>query len=42
LVQQRRIRLHAFTGAAYQLQEEQFALVAGQEIKYYAERLAGA
>jgi hypothetical protein len=41
LVAQGKIRLHAFTGAAYQLQEEQFALVAGQEIKYYAERLGG-
>jgi hypothetical protein len=41
LVQERRIRLHPFTGAAYQLQEEKYALVAGQEIKYYAERLAG-
>ncbi len=41
LVKQGQVRLHAFTGAAYQLQEEQFALVAGQEIKYYAERLAG-
>jgi hypothetical protein len=40
LVQERRIRLHPFTGAAYQLQEEQYALVAGQEIKYYAEHLA--
>jgi hypothetical protein len=40
LVEQGEVRLHAFTGAAYQLQEEQFALVAGQEIKYYAERLA--
>jgi hypothetical protein len=42
LVQERRIRLHPFTGAAYQLQEEQYALVAGQEIKYYAEHLASA
>jgi DNA-binding PadR family transcriptional regulator len=40
LVEQGQVRLHAFTAAAYQLQEEQFALVAGQEIKYYAERLA--
>ena len=39
LVQESQIRLHPFTGAAYQLQEEQYALVAGQEIKYYAERL---
>jgi hypothetical protein len=42
LVQEKKVRLHPFTGAAYQLQEEQFALLAGQEIKYYAERLAGA
>ncbi len=41
LVQQGQIRLHPFTGAAYQLRDEQYALVAGQEIKYYAERLAG-
>jgi hypothetical protein len=41
LVDEGKIRLHAFTGAAYQLQEEQFALVGGQEIKYYAERVAG-
>jgi hypothetical protein len=41
LVNQGQVRLHPFTGAAYQLQDEQFALVAGQEIKYYAERLAG-
>jgi len=42
MVQEKKIRLHPFTGAAYQLQEEQYALVAGQEIKYYAERIAGA
>jgi len=40
LVRQKQIRLHAFTGAAYQLEEEQYALVAGQEIKYYAERVS--
>jgi len=39
LVQDGRIRLHPYTGPAYQLQEEHYALVAGQEIKYYAERL---
>lgn len=39
LAQQGKVRLHPFTGAAYQLQDEQYALVAGQEIKYYAERL---
>jgi len=42
LLQQRQVRLHAFSGAAYQLEEEQYALVAGQEIKYYAERVAKA
>jgi hypothetical protein len=42
LVQQRQIRLHAFSGAAYQLEEEHYALVAGQEIKYYAERVTKA
>jgi hypothetical protein len=42
LAAERRIRLHPFTGAAYQLQNEQYALVAGQEIKYYAEHLGGA
>jgi hypothetical protein len=42
LVQGKRILLHPFTGAAYQLEDEQYALVAGQEIKYYAERVAGA
>jgi hypothetical protein len=40
LVRQRQLRLHAFTGAAYQLEEEHYALVAGQEIKFYAERVA--
>jgi len=39
LVEQGNIRLHPFTGAAYQLQDGQYALVAGQEIKYYAEIL---
>ena len=42
LVERRQVRLHPFTGAAYQLNEEQYALVAGQEIKYYVERLAHA
>ncbi len=37
LVSERRVKLHPFTGAAYQLQEEQYALLAGQEIKYFAE-----
>jgi hypothetical protein len=36
------IRLHPFTGAAYQLRDEEYALVAGQEIKYYAEPIGGA
>lgn len=42
LVRQGKVRLHPFTGAAYQLQDEQYALLAGQEIKFYAERIAGA
>ncbi|HVW01887.1 MAG TPA: hypothetical protein VHB77_16160, partial [Planctomycetaceae bacterium] len=37
LVADRRIRLHPFTQAAYQLQDEQYALISGQEIKYYVE-----
>lgn len=40
LVRRKQVRLHPFTGAAYQLAEEQYALVAGQEIKYYVERVA--
>jgi hypothetical protein len=40
LVQHGQVRLHPFTGAAYTLKEEQYALVAGQEIKYYAEPVA--
>jgi hypothetical protein len=32
-----KIALHPFTGAAYQLRDEQYALLAGQEIKYYVE-----
>jgi hypothetical protein len=36
-----RIALFPFTGAAYQLRDEQYALVAGQEIKYYVELVAG-
>ena len=39
LVADRRIRLHPFTQAAYQLQDEQYALISGQEIKYYVELL---
>lgn len=42
LLEQRKVRLHAFSGAAYQLEEEQYALVVGQEIKYYAEPVAHA
>ncbi len=42
LVKEGKVRLHAFTGAAYQLQDEEYALVAGQEIKFYAEPVAGA
>jgi hypothetical protein len=40
LVEKGQVRLHAFTGAAYTLQEDHLALVAGQEIKYYAESIA--
>lgn len=39
LVDAGRVRLHPFTGAMYQLRDEQFAMVAGQEIKYYVELL---
>lgn len=35
----RRIRLHPFTGAMYQLRDEQYAMVQGQEIKFYVELL---
>ena len=35
LASEGKIRLHPFTGANYQLKEEQYALMAGQEIKYY-------
>lgn len=40
LAAQGKIALHPFTGAAYQLQDEQYALVAGQEIKYYVDLVA--
>lgn len=36
-----KITLHPFTGAAYQLRDEQYALVIGQEIKYYVELASG-
>ncbi len=39
MARQKTLRLHPFTGAPYQLQDEQYALVLGQEIKYYAEPL---
>lgn len=39
MVRQKQVRLHPFTGAAYQLRDEQNGLLAGQEIKYYAEPL---
>lgn len=42
LVEHGKVRLHPFTGAGYQLQEEQYALLAGQEIKYYAQLIAHA
>ena len=32
------VKLHPFTGAAYQMEQEQYAMVSGQEIKYYASR----
>lgn len=37
LVAKGKITLHPFTGAAYQLRDEQYALVIGQEIKYYVD-----
>lgn len=37
LVAARRLRLHPWTGPMYQLQDEKFALLLGQEIKYYAD-----
>ena len=39
LVANRKIRLHPFTGAAYQLRDEECAMLLGQEIKMYAEDL---
>lgn len=39
MVRQKQVRLHPFTGAAYQLRDEHYGLLAGQEIKYYAELL---
>lgn len=39
LVKAGQVKLHPFTGAAYQLQDEEYAMVSGQEIKYYAERI---
>ncbi|HWY88370.1 MAG TPA: hypothetical protein VNX28_16780 [Gemmataceae bacterium] len=41
LVHEGRVRLHPYTGAAYTLENEQYALVAGQEIKFYAQRIDG-
>jgi hypothetical protein len=38
LVQEKRLRLHPFTGAAYQLEQEHLAIVASQGIQYYVER----
>ena len=40
LVAQRKVRLHPYTGAAFQLQDEQCGLMMGQELKFYAEPLA--
>ena len=42
LVQAGQIRLHPFTGARYALEREEYALLAGKEIMYYAERLTHA
>ena len=40
LVQSGQVRLHPFTGSRYALEREEYALLAGKEIMYYAERLA--
>src|SRR5205823_883300 len=40
LVQHGQIRLHPFTGSRHSLEREEYALLAGKEIMYYAERLA--
>jgi hypothetical protein len=37
LVRERRLRLHPWTGPMYQLKDEQYALMQGQEIKFYAD-----
>jgi hypothetical protein len=37
LVRERRLRLHPWTGPMYQIQDEQYALMMGQEIKFYAD-----
>jgi hypothetical protein len=37
LVRERRLRLHPWTGPMYQLKDEQYALMLGQEIKFYAD-----
>ena len=39
LVKNGQIRLHPFTGSQYALEREEYALLAGKEIMYYAERL---
>ena len=37
LVRERRLRLHPWTGPMYQLKDEQYALMLGQEIKFYVD-----
>jgi len=37
LVREQRIALHPYTGPMYQLKDEQYALLLGQEIKFYAD-----
>jgi hypothetical protein len=39
LVQKKQVRLHPFTGARFALDREEYALMAGKEIMFYAERL---
>ncbi|MDA1012972.1 MAG: hypothetical protein O3A00_00795 [Planctomycetota bacterium] len=37
LVREQRLALHPYTGPMYQLKDEQYALLLGQEIKFYAD-----
>ena len=41
LAAEKQIRLHAFAGAAFQYRDEQYGLMLGQELKFYAEPLVG-